>query len=129
MAARPQGEARRGVIGGRDQRTIRVKAHHWTIGLAGLAIMAGLAIAWVDSRPGWDDTGLTAAAVFLAAAFFAAVAPRKPWLWALAVGAWVPLFGIVGSRNAGSLLAPVIAFVGATAGALARRALAPPRSE
>lgn len=95
------------------------------IGLAVLAIVVGLIIGWVDSRPTWDDTGLTAAAVFLAAAFFAALTPRRPWLWGLAVGAWIPLFGIIGSHHVGSLLALAIALGGAFAGALARRALAP----
>jgi hypothetical protein len=103
-----------------------MKARPLTAVLAMAAIVVGLAVAWIDSRPGWDDTGLTAAAVFLAAAFFAALVPRRPWFWALSVGAWVPLFGIVGSRNTGSLLALAIAFVGAFAGAFVRKSLAPP---
>lgn len=104
-----------------------MKIRPLNIGLAVLAIIAGLAIAWADSRPTWDDTGLTAAAVFLASAFFAAALRRQPWLWALAIGVWVPLFGILGSGSAGSLIALAIAFFGAYAGALARKALAPAR--
>jgi hypothetical protein len=110
----------------KGDRTVRMKARPLTAVLAVAAIVVGLVIAWVDSRPNWDDTGLTAAAVFLASAFFAALVPRRPWLWALAVGAWVPLFGIIGSRNTGSLLALAIALVGAFAGALVRKSLARP---
>jgi hypothetical protein len=86
----------------------------------------GILIAWVDSRPAWDDTGVTAGMVFLTAALFGALRPVRPWTWALAVGVWIPLFGIVLHRNAGSLLALAPALLGAYAGALARRALAPP---
>ena len=97
-----------------------------TAGLAVLAVIAGLAIAWMDSRPTWDDTGVTAGLIFLSAALFGALRPDRPWIWTLAVGVGVPLFGIVLHRNAGSLLALAPALIGAYAGALARRALAPP---
>jgi hypothetical protein len=43
------------------------------------------------------------------------------WLWALAVGAWIPLWGIISMQNYGALLALIIAFVGAYAGVLARK--------
>jgi hypothetical protein len=103
-----------------------MKPRSMTAGLAVSAVMAGLLIAWVDSRPTWDDTGITAGVVFLAAAFFAALSARRPWFWALAVGAWIPLFGIAIGHNAGALLALAPALVGAYAGALARRAMSPP---
>jgi hypothetical protein len=91
-----------------------------------LAAAAGLFIAWVDSRPTWDDAGITAGMIFLTAAFFGALRPARAPAWALAVGAWVPLFGIVRRQNFGSLLALAIAFFGAYAGALAHRIVAPP---
>jgi hypothetical protein len=90
------------------------------------AIALGLLIAWVDSRPAWDDTGVTAGMVFLTAALFGTLRPKRPWIWTLAVGVWIPLFGIVLHRNAGSLLALAPALLGAYAGAAARRTLAPP---
>jgi hypothetical protein len=114
------------MIGGKGEMTIRMKARSLTAVLVVLAIVVGFVLAWVDSRPNWDDTGLTAGAVFLAAAFFAALSPRRPWLWALAVGAWIPLFGIIGSRNTGSLLALAIALGGAFTGAFVRKSLARP---
>jgi len=90
------------------------------------ALAAGFFIAWVDSRPNWDDTGITAGMIFLTAAFFGAIRPSRAFVWALAIGAWVPLFGIALRHNAGSLLALAVAFLGAYAGALAGRALARP---
>ncbi len=94
-----------------------------------LAAAVGLLIAWVDSRPTWDDTGVTAGMIFLTAALFGALRPFRAPVWALAVGAWVPLFGIILRRNFGSLLALAVAFAGAYAGALARRSMAPPSAK
>jgi hypothetical protein len=91
-----------------------------------LAVAIGLLIAWVDSRPTWDDTGVTAGTVLIAAALFSALKPRHPWLWALAVGGWTALFGILRTHNYGSLLGLAVALFGAYLGALARRAISPP---
>jgi hypothetical protein len=96
------------------------------IGLMSAAIVMGLLIAWVDSRPAWDDAGITAGMVFLTAAFFGALRPARPWVWALAAGAWIPFFGIALRHNSDSLLALAPALAGAYAGALARRAISPP---
>lgn len=85
----------------------------------------GVAIGFIDSRPSWDDTGVTAGALLLVTLLLGAVAPQRPWATALAVGIWIPLFGIVGRGNYGSLLALAFAFVGAYAGALLRRATLP----
>src|SRR5579871_6862609 len=40
------------------------------------AIALGLAIAWVDSRPRWDDTGITVGVLFITSAILGAVSPR-----------------------------------------------------
>lgn len=85
----------------------------------------GLLVAWVDSRPSWDDAGITAGLILLTAALFGALRPTRPWVWGLAVGIWVPLLGIAAHSNFGSLLALAAALIGAYAGAFARRALAP----
>jgi hypothetical protein len=85
------------------------------------ALSLGLLITWVDARPHWDDTGITAGAVLIVTGLLGLVAPERPWLWALAVGIWIPLFGIISHANYGSLLALIIAFVGAYAGALIRK--------
>ena len=65
-----------------------------TMALVGLALAAlglGLGIALVDASPGWDDTGISAAALVVVCFILGAVSPRRPWLWAVAVGLWIPL--------------------------------------
>lgn len=93
------------------------------IALAPAAALVGLGVAYVDSRPTWDDTGITAGVLLIAAAAAAAVAGRRPWLWALLVGAWTPAFEIALSHQLGSLVALVFAAAGAAAGYAAIRAL------
>jgi hypothetical protein len=90
-----------------------------------LALSSGALIAYLDSRPGWDDTGVTALALLLSCGLLGAAGPRRTWAWALAVGLWVPALGITLSGNFGSLLALPFAFAGAYAGAALRRGLLP----
>ena len=87
-----------------------------------LALASGVAIGLVDSSPGWDSTGITAGALFVGAAAFAAVARDRPWLWALLVGLPTPVLDVVRTGNNGSVLALGIASVGAAAGWAVRRA-------
>src|SRR4051812_4687091 len=83
------------------------------------ALILGALIGWVDSRPNWDDTGITVGVLLLVSAGFGAVHPRFAWLWALALGAWIPIFGIVMAHNFGTLLALGIALIGAYLGVAA----------
>jgi hypothetical protein len=94
-----------------------------------LALALGLGITLVDSRPKWDDTGITAGAVFLVALLFGAISPRRAWLWALAIGGWIPVLGIASHRNFGALIALAPAFLGAYIGAFLRSFVLPPASE
>ena len=87
-----------------------------------LALGAGVVIGLVDSRPGWDSTGITAGALFLAAALFAGAARDRPWLWALLVGLPTPILDIVRTGNTGSVLALGFAATGAAVGWAIRRA-------
>jgi hypothetical protein len=102
----------------------QMKTSDWLLLLGALAL--GLVVALVDLSPGWDDTGVSAAAVFVVAAVFGAARPSRAWLWALAVGLWIPVLGIVVRGNAAALIALVPALLGALAGAAARRLLAGP---
>jgi uncharacterized membrane protein len=92
-----------------------------------LAIALGLAIAWVDSRPHWDDTGITAGCLFLAAALMGFAGPRSPWRWGLGVGLWIPLHlflqhPTLGSATSGCVIL-AIPMAGAYAGMGVRRAI------
>lgn len=95
-------------------------------------ILMGIAIAYVDSLPTWDDTGVIAFSLLIAGAICGFVAPRRPWRWALGTGIWISVFGLawLGSLKALMMLI-VVAFplAGAYAGAAIRRALSRPSSD
>ncbi len=84
--------------------------------LAVIAVALGLAIAWVDARPSWDDAGITAVGLVGATALVAAVSGRRPLLWAILVGVWTPMLGIPASGDPAALLALAFALVGALIG-------------
>jgi len=86
----------------------------------------GLLIALIDSRPGWDDTGVTAGAIALSACLLALASTSPPWMIALAVGLWVPAYALATTGNWGALLALVFAVGGAYLGAAFRRSVLAP---
>jgi hypothetical protein len=93
--------------------------------IGGPALVApalGFVIGIVDTSPGWDDTGVSAAVLFACCATLGALRPARPWRWALAVGMWIPALNIARLHNYASLIALVFAFGGAYAGSVARRA-------
>jgi hypothetical protein len=88
-----------------------------------IAFAMGGAITWIDTRPGWDDTGVTAVLVFIATAIFGFISPPRAWLFALAIAAWIPAIGLP-QGNYATILALLVGFGGAYAGATARRLIA-----
>jgi hypothetical protein len=91
-----------------------------------LSIVLGLAIAWIDSRPTWDDSGISAFMLAVAATLCAYFASQKPWLIALAISIWIPLISIFSTHNFGGFLAFIPAFAGAFAGYWLRVGLSRP---
>jgi len=85
-----------------------------------LSIGIGLVIAYLDSQPGWDDTGITATMLLLLAALVSGISGRRPWLWAILIGVWTPMAEVSTSGWAG-LAALGVAGLGATAGYLLTR--------
>jgi len=91
--------------------------------LAGvLALVAGGFIAWVDTRPGWDDTGVTAGALLIVGGL-AALAGLRWWI-AAALVVCPLLLAEVRSVGWGLALAPAFAVVGALGGTLLHRTVA-----
>jgi uncharacterized membrane protein len=90
-----------------------------------VAVSVGAAITWLDQSPGWDDTGISAMLVLISCGLLGVILPKRPYLWALAVGLWIPILGIIRQHNYGSILALVIAFVGAYVGTAVRKLLFP----
>jgi len=96
----------------------------WTQGgLLLLAVTLGLAIAWVDSCPHWDDAGITAGMLLLSGGFLGLIGPRGPWLWALAIGVWIPLHQLVHASTLGSALGGLVILAFPMAGAYAGMAV------
>lgn len=89
-----------------------------------LAVAAGSAIAWVDTRPHWDDTAITAGAVLIASGL-GALAISPFWLSALLVAG--PMIVVEVPHGLGVLLAAPFALAEAGMGALVRRAMRPRR--
>ena len=95
----------------------------WKLLLVPFGLLIGLGLGLLDSSPHWDDTGITALVLLGACGLIGVLDPKRPWLWALAVGCWVPLLNIVRNGNGEAVIALAFAFGGAYLGALAGRAL------
>jgi hypothetical protein len=56
--------------------------------LLAIAVISGLVITYVDSRPTWDDTGITAGAILLVCGFIALMGYQAHgcWHWQLGFG-------------------------------------------
>jgi hypothetical protein len=88
--------------------------------------LMGLFFAYIDSRPNWDDTGVLVGLIFLTSAIFGSLGPRRPWLWALAIGVWMPLQELLTThRPPASAVAIIVALAGAYLGAGLRRLAVP----
>lgn len=86
-----------------------------------LASISGLGIAWFDSRPSWDDTGISFVLILIVAFVFGLTTQGKTWLIALSICIWIPVFSLITNFNFGSLLALIPGFAGAFAGYLIRK--------
>ncbi|HEY2917025.1 MAG TPA: hypothetical protein VGI98_07415 [Candidatus Limnocylindrales bacterium] len=87
------------------------------------ALVVGSGIGLLDSRPTWDDTGVTVALLVLAGAIFAAVDGRHPWGWALLVGAPLAIIEVPASGSLAPLAGVAFAAVGAAGGWLLARTI------
>ena len=83
-----------------------------------LAAIVGLAIAFIDSQPGWDDAGITAGLLVLTSILLGFFLPKQPWLVALAVGVWIPLAAVFFTHNYAGFIALLFTFIGAYIGKL-----------
>lgn len=103
----------------------RYRVTNWL--LFASAAVVGMIIAYIDAQPGWDDAGVIAFSMFVVAGVFGMMAPHRPWLWALAIGIWIPLHAIARHPSLGSaamLVVMAFPFAAAYAGMMVRRVLA-----
>jgi len=83
-----------------------------------VAIALGMMIGFTDSRPHWDDTGITVGMILVSTACLGFVMPERAWVWAISVGLWVPVWNILLNHNYSSIFSIGIAFVGTYLGVL-----------
>lgn len=88
--------------------------------LLGIAVLAGLFSAYVDSRPNWDDTGILVGGLLLISGLLTLLGHRRPWLIALAIGIWIPIHDIYLSHDFRLLIILLIPLIGAYGGWLVR---------
>jgi hypothetical protein len=81
-----------------------------------IGLLVGLGIGYVDTRPTWDDAGITGGALFLAAAVLAAARPGLFWLTGLAVGLPVFAMNALLHSNYSSAIAVGFSVVGSAVG-------------
>ncbi len=88
-----------------------------------IAAATGILIAYVDSRPTWDDAGITAGALLLGAAIIGFFIQRHPWVYGISIGMWIPLVQIYRAHDFSMLVILLIPLIGAYAGWGCRKAL------
>jgi hypothetical protein len=93
-----------------------------------VAIGAGLGLAFLDSQPGYDSTGITAVGLAISALIAVMIegSGRVLRVAALAVlvGIWIPIVEFASPGSSGSLLSFVFSTVGAFIGWVIVRGLA-----
>lgn len=105
----------------KEDALIPAKSINWVLLL--IANLFGVLLAWIDSRPSWDDAGITVAMLLVLSGIFGSIG--YPWVWGLSVGIWIPLRSVILAADFAMILVLGIAMVGAYLGALARRILLP----
>lgn len=89
--------------------------------LLACSTILGLLIAYIDSRPTWDDTGLTVFALLAIGGVIGLLLQKRPWLYALAFGIWLPLTGIIFRHDWMMLIVLAFPFIGVYAGWLIKQ--------
>ncbi|MGA8108985.1 MAG: hypothetical protein WB974_06100 [Acidobacteriaceae bacterium] len=67
--------------------------------------------------------GITAGLLLLSAGFLGLLGPRRPWLWALGIGVWIPLRMVVHAPSMGNVLGGLVILAFPMAGAFAGMAV------
>ena len=80
------------------------------------AVVFGLVIAFIDTRATWDDTGITVMALLIVSGLVGLLAEKRPWLFALAVGLWLPLWYILTTHDLKMLIVLAFPLIGVYTG-------------
>ena len=86
-----------------------------------LAAAFGLFIGWIDTRPTWDDAGMTAGFILLTAAIVGAISPRRVWILGLTIGGGVTAMNIALHHSYAASVSLLIGLAGSWLGVGLRR--------
>ncbi len=86
-----------------------------------VSLAIGLLLAWIDTRPNWDDTGIEVGMILCSSICLGFAHPRNAWLWATLIGIWIPVADLYLHNNVGSSVSLIIAFAGAYGGGMVRK--------
>ena len=90
---------------------------------------AGVALAWIDTRPGFDDTGVLIGLLILAGigavVFAGAPSTGRGWLLGVLVGGPTPILEIRNGGQAAAVVALVVALAATLLGSLVLRFVSP----
>lgn len=100
----------------------RLSVRPGLIATLGVALALGATMAWIDTRPGFDDTGVIAGLVILSALACTALGRAPIVAVALIVGGAIPAAHLALGQGAASWIALLPALLGAGAGGAAREA-------
>ncbi len=89
-----------------------------------IAALTGIFIAYVDSRPTWDDAAITALALLLSGAIIGMFVRKRPWLYGIVIGISLPVVGLLTKHDFWMLAVLVIPLAGVYAGRASRRQFA-----
>lgn len=82
-----------------------------------LSLAAGLIIGWIDTSPGWDDTGITIVLILISSFTIGFFANKNHWLLALIIGICVTFLNYIASSKLDSAISLLFAFAGVYSGA------------
>lgn len=80
------------------------------------AVVFGLLVTYIDSRPTWDDTGITVIALLIGSGIVGLLAQKRPWIFALAIGVWLPIWYMLTKHDMSMLIVLAFPFIGVYAG-------------
>lgn len=86
-----------------------------------LSLLAGLIIGWIDTRPRWNDTGITVALIFISSFILGIFSNRNAWVIALIIGLCITTLNFLVSNRIDSAVSILIALAGAYGGVLLKK--------
>jgi len=111
-----------------DRASTTPTADAGRVALLAVGVAAGVGLAYLDSLPTWDDSGILASGLLLASGALTLAGFRPAWLAALATGIWIPAHAIASGGDLRMAVVLIFAMAGAYAGMLIRAGFESPKN-